>query len=569
MTLHRILFFLLLSAQAFSQKPALPEDVMKSVKSRVEYGLNTSIVIGIIDKNGPQYYSFGTKSKGGKPVDEHTIYEIGSVSKVFTATLLATNIVQGKMKAEDPISDYLPQSVKVPVYDGGGQPITLGHLSDHTSSLPRMATNMPFGDPGNPFADYTVELLYDFLSSYSLPREVGSEFEYSNLAVGLLGHILALKASSTYEAILGELITGPLEMKETGITLTEKMKANLATGYAMGEKTQNWDLNALQGAGAIRSSTHDMLAFLAANIGLKESALTAAMTLAQTPRHDKAGAHVGLGWFVDEGSEGNIIWHNGATGGYRAFAGFVKETGRGVVVLTNSDASVDDIGLRLLDPESPLQEVKPQYASYFKEIIDKDGAAGLVEKYNKMEGKNPGKYELNEDAINALGYDYLGVEQVDAALELFRINVLAFPESSNVYDSYGEALMKKGQQQEAIANYKKSLELDPTNMNAVEMLALMGVEYKVEEIKVDDALLQSYTGTYELAPGFNIAITREGSQLFVQATGQPRFEVFPKSDTEFYLKVVEARIVFSKTDNGENMMTLYQGGQVMPGKKIK
>lgn len=570
MKIQKTILFLLLSATVFGQKNALPEELTKSINERIATGTNTSIVVGVIDKNGPQYYSFGTKTIGGMPVDEHTIYEIGSVSKTFTATLLADNIIKGKMKADDPISQYLPATVHVPVYSGGGAPITLGNLSDHTSGLPRMPTNFAPADPANPFADYTVERMYAFLSSYALTRAVGSEFEYSNFAVGLLGQIEALAAGKSYEEILAQVITDPLKMKETGITLSDKMKSNLAKGYSMGQKVENWDLGSLQGAGAIRSSAHDMLIYLSANMGLTRTQLEAAMTLAHAPRHDKAGGSLtGLGWFTEKGSQGDIIWHNGATGGYMSFAGFNVKTGKGVVVLTNTDSGVDDIGMHVLDTNVPLKDIKPQVSFVLKQIIEKDGAKGLVEKYNQLKADNPGKYDINENALNTLGYQYLGKNEIDAAEAVFKINVIEFPQSSNVYDSYGEALLKNGHKEEAIYNYKKSLDLNPGNANAIDILAGLGETYAPAEVKVDQALLQRYTGTYELVPGFNIEISRDGDQLYAQATGQPRFEIYPKSDTEFYLKVVEAQIIFSADAEGVVSMALHQNGQVMPGKKVK
>ncbi len=129
-------------------------------------------------------------------------------------------------------------------------------------------------DPGNPYADYTVDQMYSFLSGYKLTRDVGSAYEYSNLAQGLLGHILALNAGVPYESLMIKTIAKPLGMKETKITLDEKMKKNLATGYDKGVEAENWDLPTLAGAGAIRSSTYDMLKFLSANLGYLKTPLT-------------------------------------------------------------------------------------------------------------------------------------------------------------------------------------------------------------------------------------------------------------------------------------------------------
>jgi CubicO group peptidase (beta-lactamase class C family) len=361
------LLFIIISYPSFNQ--SLPQDVETSVKQRIEYGITPSIVIGIVDKDGSHYYTFGSKKLNGSPVDNHTIYEIGSISKVFTAILLAQQVVDGKMKLDDPISKYLPAEVKVPQYEG--HVITLGNLSDHTSGLSRMPSNFNPANPANPFADYTVQQMYDFISGYTLPRDVGAEYEYSNLAQGLLGHILALQAGVTYEELMIKTIATPLKMNETKITFDTNMKKNLAMGHSGGRQVENWDLPTLAGAGALRSSTFDMLKFLAANAGLTKTKLRKAMDLTQMVRHDKAGGNrVGLGWHITAGKNGDVIWHNGGTGGYRSFAGFVKETGVGVVVLTNSSEGVDDIGFHLLNPDVPLTKIKARVVIEMQKAID-------------------------------------------------------------------------------------------------------------------------------------------------------------------------------------------------------
>ena len=559
------LFFGLFFSLAFAQK-TLPEDVVKSIQARIEYGHSPSIVVGIIDQDGPQYYLFGAKTVGGQAVDEHTLYEIGSISKTFTGILLAQMSLDGQLSTDDPAQKYLPESVKMPVR--GGQQITLGHLSDHTSGLPRLPSNLAPKDLSNPYADYSYEQLYAFLNAYTLPRDIGEKYEYSNLAQGLLGHILSLKAGSTYEALMIRKVAKPLGMKETSITLDEKMQRNLALGHSQGVVVSNWDLPTLAGAGAIRSSLHDMLRYMAANMGLKKSKLYPAMQLAQQPRHDKAGngTRVGLGWHITKGAEGDVVLHTGGTGGYRTFAGFCPQTGKGVVVLTNSDKGAEDIGVHLLNSASKLIDVKKSALAVIRKTLKSQGADAAVKTAENLT-KDPSNYEFDEDAINALGYQYLQSGETAEALAIFKINVAAFPHSSNAYDSYGEALMKAGQTEAAITNYKKSLELNPANTNAVEMLAKMGAGEPLKEIVVPESVLESYVGVYELAPSFTITITREGAQLFGQATGQGRFEMFAKSETEFFLKVVTAQITFTVKDGKVESLTLYQNGQVLPGKR--
>ncbi len=561
-----LIFFL--PAAGFGQSISkLPDDVVSSIKKRIESGLNPGIVVGIIDKEGPHYFNYGRKSINGSETDEHTIFEIGSISKVFTATLLSRQVIEGKLKLEDPIKNYLPAAVKVP--QRSGKEITFGNLSDHTSGLPRMPENFLPSNPGNPYADYTVDQMYSFLSRYELTRDIGSVYEYSNFAQGLLGHILALNAGVSYESLMIKTIAKPLGMKETKITLDENMKKNLAKGHANGVEAENWDLPTLAGAGAIRSSSYDMLRFLSANLGFLKTPLSSAMNKTHEARHDKAGGlRVGLAWHISKGKNGDVIWHNGGTGGYRAFAGFVKETGMGVILLTNSTESVDDIGFYLLNPDSKMRSIKPGIAAELRKAIDANGIEAAKTLFYDLKKSKPDEYDFSEENINILGYSYID-KNLAAALAVFKINIDEHPASSNVYDSYAEALLKNGDKDQAIENYKKSIELNPGNTNGIQALEKLGVKFQVENPEIPEATLDNYVGTYELTPGFNIIITREGKQLFGQATGQNKYELFPKNSREFYLKIVEAQITFNSIEEAVESLTLLQNGQKITGKRIK
>lgn len=562
------LFVLHSNLSVVAQK--LPADVEESIKKRLAYGESPSYAIGIIDKNGERYYNFGTKTINGTPVDEHTIYEIGSITKVFTATLLAQNVIDGKMKLDDPIKNYLPQEVKVPTH--GTKEITLGNLSDHTSGLPRMPNNFHPANPKNPYADYTLDQLYSFLSGYELTRDVGEQFEYSNLAQGLLGQILARQASMSYENLMVEKIASPLNMDETRITLNEQMKENLAYGYSGGEQVENWDIPTLAGAGAIRSSTSDMLKFLAANLEPTKTPLSEALELTQQVRHNKAGEmRVGLGWMVAKSKNGDGFWHNGGTGGYRTFIGFVKGLNMGVVVLTNSNTGADDIGAHLLDPDKPLKVVKPNLVVEINKIIMNQGVSEAKSFYRNVYLTKPEEYDFVENQMNTLGFKYLTNNNNEAALSIFEFNVDRFPKSYNAYDSYAEACMKDGNTKEAIKNYQRSVELNPRNQNGIDMLKKLGVDISnlSKEVNVDEKILESFVGKYELTPSFILTVRKDGNQLKAQATGQSEFPIFPQSENVFYYKVVVAQLTFNR--NGEGIvesLTLHQNGQDITGKKL-
>ncbi|MCB0494116.1 MAG: serine hydrolase [Cyclobacteriaceae bacterium] len=433
-----------------TDKEPLPTEVVATIEKRIEEGITPSIALVIIDSSGVRYFNFGKTTQNGKDIDEYTIYEIGSISKAFTALLLAQQVLDGDIKLEDKVNDFLPNDITIPVM--GDAEITFGNLTDHTSGLPRMPGNFAPANPNNPYADYTVEQMYEAISKYQPVRTVGSEYEYSNLAQGLLGHLLAMNKNTTYEDLMVQTIADPLQMNDTRIEFTESMKENLALGHSDGKVVENWDLPTLAGAGAIRSSTSDMAKFISAQLGYVDTPLLAAMELTHKARHNKAGeTSVAMAWHIKKGESGDVIWHNGGTGGYRTFAGFVKETGKGVVLLSNSSAGADDIGFHLLDPGSKLADLK----------------------------------------------------------------------------------------------------------------------FKSDAVEIPESTLAQYVGIYEVSPEFKITVTKEGNQLFGQATGQERFGIYPENDTTFFLTVVKAKIVFQLEDDTVESLILFQGGQEILGKKIE
>jgi len=310
------------------------------------------IVVGLIDAHGRRFISEGSFDQvDDRPVGHDTLFEMGSITKVFTATLLTQAVERGEVKLSDPVAKYLPASVHVP--ERGGRQITLQDLAQHVSGLPRMPTNFAPKDADNPYTDYTDNQLFAFLNSYTLPRDIGSKWEYSNLGVGLLGEALARREGMSYEALLKTHILDPLCMTSSGITLTPEEKKRFAIGHdAYMRRTAHWDLAALAGAGALRSDADDMLTFLAANIGLTKTPLKSAMdaTLAVKRIPNLPDNEQALGWDVRKSPYGDIVWHNGGTGGFRTIIAFNPKEKVGVVVLTNAanETGGDDIAFHIL-----------------------------------------------------------------------------------------------------------------------------------------------------------------------------------------------------------------------------
>lgn len=250
---------------------------------------------------------------------------------------------EGKIKLTDPVQNYLPSKVKLPIKNG--KPITFLSLANHSSGLPRLANNMPFADPLNPYADYTVEMMYQFLNNYQLPREVGEQREYSNLGTGLLGHVLALIDNKSFEEMIIARVLTPLMMKNTFVDVPNSYSNKLSHGHnAQLEKIKYWQFPTLAGAGALKSNITDMALFLKANMAKSVLANEFALTQTSTANFANANTKIGLSWIIQNSRNGKLFIHNGGTGGFRSFIGFNRKTGKGIVLLSNAANSMDEIG---------------------------------------------------------------------------------------------------------------------------------------------------------------------------------------------------------------------------------
>lgn len=363
--MRRSLAFLIFAMPALAQVPPDAE-IRKMLADRIDVQKQSmGIVVGVIDATGRRVVAYGRAAKDDpRPLDASTVFEIGSMTKVFTSLVLMDMVAKGQVSLDDPVAKFLPPDVKVP--ERGGRKITLRDLSTQTSGLPRMPDNFHPKDPGNPYADYTPEMLYQFLSGYTLTRDIGEKYEYSNLGVGLLGLALARRNGTDYETMVRTRVLKPLGMNDTAITLTPALKARLATGHNGDLKpVPNWDLPTFAGAGALRSDAADMLTFLSANLGFTKTPLAADMA-AEISMHRPTGTpdlDIAYAWHIFTAHGKTIYWHNGGTGGYRSFMGYDLQAKVGVVALSNTStaAGVDDIGHHLLDAEFPLATFEPPH----------------------------------------------------------------------------------------------------------------------------------------------------------------------------------------------------------------
>lgn len=309
--------------------------IERLIQPLVESKAFVGCVVGVVDDGKQEIRAYGEIHIGaGDRPDGNTIYEIGSVTKAFTGTLLGEMVVRGEVKLDDALPEYLPANVKLQL--AKNQPIKLVDLASQTSGLPRLPDNMAPRDPANPYADYTPERMIEFLGKHQLRRPPG-EYEYSNLGMGLLGYVLAEKAKKTYEQLVVERICDPLEMRDTRITLSTEQQKRLAPPYnAELNNDKNWDLNCLAGAGALRSTVNDMLKLAAAALSDDDKRpVVEAIHEAWKPHYSKPGeVGVGLGWHIAR--DGVTRWHNGQTGGYTSALFIYPPKKLAVVVVCNT-----------------------------------------------------------------------------------------------------------------------------------------------------------------------------------------------------------------------------------------
>ncbi len=302
----------------------------------VEAGVVPALVVGIVRDGVREYHSYGTFSSDDARVpDEHTLFEIGSITKTFTAALLAEGQVRGELAIDDLLGAHLPDGIEPPTH-GDVQP-TLGQLSDHTAGFAALPTNFGMTSLDDPYALYTEELLWEFLDGHTLQRAPGELYEYSNLAVGLLGTVVARAAGRTFPELVASRITGPLEMPDTVVELSDDQASRFAPPHqAGGAPSSNWHFQALAGAGALRSTAVDMLTWAEAQMDTAASPLPEALPLTHAPRKKlPAGpTSVALGWHI--AGDRNTLLHSGGTNGYRTALFVSPKLDVAVIVLANA-----------------------------------------------------------------------------------------------------------------------------------------------------------------------------------------------------------------------------------------
>jgi CubicO group peptidase (beta-lactamase class C family) len=427
---HAVL--LLAGVTGLTAKP--PVDIDKALKDWLA-DRPGGVAAAWIDADGVTYFSAGKFSgTDPRPITADTEFEIGSISKVFTALLLADAVEAGKVKLDAPLG---------PPFEGSA--ITYRQLATHTSGLPRLATDFIAADDDDPYADMKLDGLVRSLRTAAATAKPGPS-SYSNFGFAVLGHAVAGAWGRPYGELMTERILAPLGLRDTRLAWQEADPARLAPGHNDAGPARNWTLSAYTPAGGLVSTVRDLARFVQENLGMVDTPLATVLAEAVKPQVERGGKgrQIGLAWNLDRRGDRVAIWHNGSTGGYHSFLAFTPEKKQGIVLLTNHHATLDPLGMALLSGRMPA--AMPPAALY------------------------------------------------------------------------------------------------------------------PPEVKIVGAELDDYVGSYRLGAA-TFTVTREGERLFARLTGQSAFQVFASAKDEFFYKVVDAQLSFTRNAGGKvDALILHQNG---------
>lgn len=307
------------------------ESIDEILTSRFKGSEAVGAAFSLFNQGNFHTFCYGLQAISGPPITENSIFELGSITKLFTTSILMNLVDRKVVSLLDPLERFLPflGSLRSKIRE-----ITLEHLATHHSGLPNFPANFAPKDDQDPYREYDVQALYGFLMSSSAKKVRQNRFEYSNLGVGLLGYVLCLATQSTYEQLVADEIFNPLKMRDTSSSPLLKNSAELCQGYFLKRPVPNWNFTEVfAGAMSARSSLKDMQKFFIANF------VTGSFSkchLIRRPIDRKES--VGLGWIIDHSRKENIIWHDGITTGFQSWIGFNPKQQRGIVALANASA---------------------------------------------------------------------------------------------------------------------------------------------------------------------------------------------------------------------------------------
>ena len=584
LTICLALYFLS-SPQILSAQNLTDENVFKAatplMKDEIVNGLSIGYIHG--DQFGTVHLGHSNSAKSSEEVtaDNSTIYEIGSISKVFTSLLLADAVVRGEIKLDGDADVPNAANIKFPTKDY--RSIKWIDLSTHRSGLPRLPDNMDTTTMTDPYRDYDSKKAATALSTLELPRSPGMSQEYSNFAVSVLGYLIGEQAGTSYQDLLQERIAKPLGLVDCVVDLSEAQNGRLATPHAsFGKPTPKWNWADQPGAGGICATMDDMMRFARVQLNPPEGKLGEAIELAWTQHTnaDASGPAMGLGWMIR--GDGETHWHNGGTGGSRSMMLINRKEKLAIVVLCNTavNSAVDELVIKLMDlavgKESTYAssstvgngETAPKVSpftsvGFFKEkiFVNYDGKTYLwqeidsipVNKIIAVSKKHFGdiwQKRIREDIVEVLWkMDHKPGDSVKLKLQDFKTKQVSVIDNAPMTAANRRLLWEEGKRFSKVESEGKE-NPDSANIDAEHRARLVG--------------------RYQLNPKFIMEVKDRDGQLTVQATNQPVLELSPDSKTRWSCKGVKATLEFKLPNKGPaKSLILHQNGNKQTAKRMK
>ncbi|MCD2259190.1 serine hydrolase [Psychroserpens sp. XSD401] len=529
------------------------------------------------------YANVDTKTK----VTTQTGFNIGSISKTVAAWGIMKLVEEGKIDLDAPAENYLTRW-QLPESEFDSKQVTVRRLLSHTAGL--SLHGYPGWTPDDRLS--TIEESLNGRNNgpgrVEMIMEPGTKWKYSGGGYTILQLIVEEVTGQKFEDYMQAQILKPLGMTNSSYKIDETILKNSSFEYDNFGERIDFELFTAQAAAGLHTTIEDFTRFAYASLFAYKNNKTYNSVLTPSTLKDMmqpapaSNDSYGLGYQVQSipGVSYTLKGHGGANTGWHAFFRVNPDTNDGFIMITNGGSGhniyrqvfCDWIQWKTGASMGNRCMIKPSIAAKLKTIMDTEGIDNLASTYNDLKLNHADAYNFSENILNRFGYYYMGKKETTKALAIFKLNVDQFPESSNVYDSYGEALLANGNKEEAIINYKKSVELNPGNTNGIAILKKLNVDISdlPKVFEIDTTKLDDYIGKYQLAAEFIVTIAREDNKLTAKPTGQSMVMLVPMSEDKFFVEEVKAEVTFNRNANGDiESMTLNQNGRETFGLKLK
>jgi CubicO group peptidase (beta-lactamase class C family) len=528
----------------------------------------------LVAENGKVIYKKGlglANMEWNVPNEADTKFRLASITKQFTAALILQLVDQGKLKLDGKISEYLPDYRK-----DVGDKVTIHHLLTHTSGIPSYTSLPKFMEDASR-TPYTVAEFVKKYASGDLEYEPGAKFRYNNSGYFLLGAIIEKIHGKSYEQVIKENIFDPLGMKNSGYDHHNTILSKRASGY---RKTPTGYVNAPYldmsipyAAGSLYSTVEDLY--------LWDQALYTDKVVSAKSRevmYKPFLDNYAYGWNISKvtlAQSKEIINSIAHSGGIHGFATLLTRypDHKHLIVLLDNTMQAGNLGrinrdLTNIIYNQPYEMPKQSVAEVLmKTFTERGDVAAIVRQYRELKATQAATYSFAESELNTLGYQLVGAKKLKEAIEIFKLNVEAYPQAANAYDSLGEAYLTAGERELALENYRKAVALNPQNSNAVAIIKNL----ENPAAKVDPAALDAYAGQYDVTGLGLLDVTKDGDKLVAAPPGQRQIELLSQGEHRFFAAAVNFHLTFVKDDKGQVTHALVRtpDGREIQAKKVK